>query len=101
MQGMVKVQEIAVVWSWDDGTRCVLCGSGEQEAFELQVHQNGKAVRRQPVADVLEAMTRAGPALELDCFTAKKRLARRLSSVQSELPLRISRGRRGAGSGRP
>jgi hypothetical protein len=72
---MAKVQEIAVMWSWDDGTRCVLCGNEASDSFELQVFQNGRAVRTQPVSDVFEALSKAGPTLELDYLAAKRRLS--------------------------
>jgi hypothetical protein len=70
---MPEIQEIAVVWSWDDGTRCVLCSKDREDGLELQVVQDGRAVRSQAVTDVLVALTDTGPRLELDCMAKKMR----------------------------
>ena len=70
---MVDTREIAVVWSWDDGTRCVLCAKDRMDLFELRVLQDGRAVHREPVTDVLDALTKTAPELERDCLVAKMR----------------------------
>jgi len=62
---MIDAREIAVMWAWDDGTRCVLCDL--DGALELRVMRDGRLVKRQGVADLQQAITRTAPALELEC----------------------------------
>jgi hypothetical protein len=71
MLSMMDWSEIAVVWSWDDGTRCVLCSRDQTDDLELQVLQAGQIVRRVPVADVVDALRNIAPTLEVGCLDPK------------------------------
>jgi hypothetical protein len=63
---MAAAQEIAIVWSWDDGTRCLLYGLNGD--LELRVTRNGQMLKRQSIGDLLHALNRTAPALELECL---------------------------------
>ena len=65
---MTNWREIAVVWSWEDGTRCLLCSANGTDDLELQVVQSGEIVRRVPVDDILEALGSIAPTLEVACL---------------------------------
>ena len=68
---MTDWREIAVVWSWDDGTRCVLCSRDRTDELELHVLQAGQIVRRVAVTDVLDALINIAPTLEVGCLDPK------------------------------
>jgi hypothetical protein len=68
---MTDGREIAVVWSWEDGTRCVLCFRDGTDNLELQVLQAGQVVRRVPVTDVFDALNNIAPTLEVGCLDPK------------------------------
>ena len=63
----MALHEIAVLWSWEDGTRCVLCGDSDHR-LELRVVRNGAILKRQPVVDLLHAIGSGAPTLEIECL---------------------------------
>jgi hypothetical protein len=67
MLHMTNWREIAVVWSWEDGTRCVLCSANGAD----NLVRAGRIVRRVPVDDILEALSSIAPNLEVECLDPK------------------------------
>jgi hypothetical protein len=61
----VKISEIVVAWQWNDGTRCVLCEAADEQ-LELRVTKGRRTLRREPVVDVLVALHRTAPVLEVE-----------------------------------
>ena len=73
-EAAVKLNEIIVLWEWPDGVRCVLCeGSGDE--LELRVFRGGRTIRRESVADLLVALDRTAPALEIELLSARSQPA--------------------------
>src|SRR5437870_319737 len=64
-QVSVKISEIVVAWQWNDGTRCVLCEAADEQ-LELRVTKGRRTLRREPVVDVLVALRRTAPVLEIE-----------------------------------
>jgi hypothetical protein len=60
-----KISEIVVAWQWNDGTRCVLCEAADEQ-LELRVTNGRRTLRREPVVDVLVALRRTAPVLEVE-----------------------------------
>ena len=67
---VVKINEIVVLWEWPDSTCCVLC-EGNSGELELRVLRDRQTIRCEPAVDVLVAVYRTAPALEIELLSAR------------------------------